>query len=416
VEWYPVAAPAVFLGDGAKLFQAVGQTKLRQSEVTIRLRLTVEYLGEAPKLAYFCGRTEPLVAVSENADEAVASAPGIASVEFPARALGFRVPSLFVTNDALKMADGVGSIAVVTEQNDALTRYAATAGQIQPLMTEWIGESPLTPLNILDHAGQPFEDDALLVMPMTATDTQAIASALVHSLTHAWFYSSHVWLNEGVAQLMSYLWVERTQGRDVVLAQMQQAAVALALVEPAAGTSGGQSLVGASDEVYYRTKAGAVLWMLRSIAGEDALKQALHLYVREGAKKDGDGKEFQRELEQTSHKDLGWFFEDWVYRDRGLPDLSIANVNPRELTVRDGRGGWLVAVEVHNAGDAAVEVPVTVRSGTLTATERIRVLGGASSSTRILFEGEPTEVVVNDGTVPEVGQSLHVVQLRAAKK
>ncbi len=414
VLWYPVASPAVFLGDGAKLFQAVGQTKLRQSEATIRLRLTVEYVGETPKLAYFCGRMEPLVAVSENQDVAAASAPGIASVEFAARPLGFRVPSLFVTNDALKMAAGVGSIAVVTEQDDTLARYGATAGQIEPLMKEWIGESPLGPLNILDHPGQPFEDGALLVIPMTATDTAAISTALVHSLTHAWFNSSHVWLNEGVAQFMSYLWVERTQGRDAAMAQMQDAAVALALVEPAAGKAGGQSLIAASDEVYYRTKAAAVLWMLRSIAGEDALKQALHTYVREG-KKDADGKEFQRVLEQTSHKDLGWFFEDWVYRDRGLPDLSIANVSPRELEAKDGRGGWLVAVEVHNAGDAAVEVPVTVRSGMLTATERIRVLGGASTSTRILFEGEPTEVVLNDGSVPEVGQSLHVVKLKAAK-
>ena len=402
---------------GRSLFQAAGQTKLRQSETTIRLRLTIEYVGEAPKLAYFCGRMEPLVAVTENADVAVASAPGIASVEFPARALGFRVPSLFVTNDALKMADGrwgrlAGSDGEVMMRWRALCLYggsdtAAADG------VDW-GEIRWAPLNILDHVGQAFEDGALLVAPMTETDTQAISTALVHSLTHAWFSSSHVWLNEGVAQLMSYLWVERTQGRDVALAQMQEAALALALVEPAAGATGGQSLIGASDEVYYRTKAGAVLWMLRSIAGEDALKQALHLYAREG-KKDGDAKEFQRVLEQTSHKDLGWFFEDWVYRDRGLPELSIANVTPRELTVKDGRGGWLVAVEVHNAGDAAVEVPVTVRSGTLTATERIRVLAGASTSTRILFEGDPTEVVLNDGSVPEVGQSLHVVKLKAAK-
>ena len=61
-------------------------------------------------------------------------------------------------------------------------------------------------------------------------------------------------------------------------------------------------------------------------------------------------KEFERVLERSSHKDLKWFFDDWVYRDRGLPDLSIANVAPRELTAKDGRGGWLVAVEVRNAG------------------------------------------------------------------
>ena len=83
-------------------------------------------------------------------------------------------------------------------------------------------------------------------------------------------------------------------------------------------------------------------------------------------------------LEQTSHKDLKWFFDDWVYRDLGLPDLSIANVTPRELKTQAGRGGWLVAVEVRNAGSAVAEVPVTVRSGTLTATERLRVAGGGT--------------------------------------
>ena len=39
VLWYPTAAAPVFLGDGAKLFQSVGQTKLQQAAATIRLRL-----------------------------------------------------------------------------------------------------------------------------------------------------------------------------------------------------------------------------------------------------------------------------------------------------------------------------------------------------------------------------------------
>jgi hypothetical protein len=287
------------------------------------------------------------------------------------------------------------------------------------MLKEWIAEGPVGPLNILDHAGQPFEDGTLLVTPMGGKDATQIAAGLAHSLTHAWFGSSHAWLNEGVAQLMSYVWEERTVGRETAMQEIAQAAVPLALAEPGVGKGGGQSLVEARDEVYYRTKAAAVLWMLRSIAGEDALKQALHTYAREDrrdAKKDEDAKEFQRVLEEASHRDLGWFFDDWVYRDRGLPDLSIESVTPRELEVRDGRGGWLVAVVVHNAGDAAVEVPVTVRSGTLTATERIRVLGGASTSTRILFQSEPEQVVVNDGSVPEVGQSVHIKQLRAPSK
>ena len=79
---------------------------------------------------------------------------------------------------------------------------------------------------------------ALLVTSMAATDTAAISRRLAHSLTHAWFESSHAWLNEGVAQLMSYLWLERTQGREAAMEQMQEAAIALALAEPAAGIEG----------------------------------------------------------------------------------------------------------------------------------------------------------------------------------
>src|SRR5439155_12373781 len=126
------------------------------------------------------------------------------------------------------------------------------------------------------------------------------------------------------------------------------------------------------------------------------------------ARKDEDPKEFERVLEEASHKDLRWLFDDWVYRDRGLADLSIVSVNSRVLTAKDGRGGSLVAVEVRNDGDAVAEVPVTVRSGTLTATERLRVMARSSASVRVLFEGDPVEVVVNDGSVPEVGVSTHV--------
>ena len=105
---------------------------------------------------------------------------------------------------------------------------------------------------------------------------------------------------------------------------MQQEAKTLALAEPAPAQTAssaeqGQSLIMASDEVYYRTKAAAVLWMLRSLVGDDALKRALKLYRDD--KLDDDPKEFQRVLERSSKRDLGWFFDDWVYRDRGLPDL-----------------------------------------------------------------------------------------------
>jgi len=376
--------------------------------------LTVEYVGDAPDAAFFCGRREQLKAVSENQSLPVAESPGVATADFSDRPLGFRTPSLFVTDRAGTATDDA-LISAVTDHYDALPSYGAAAEKVRPLLTEWLGPGPLSVLTIIDYDGQPFEDDALLVAATRASAPDMLA--LAHSLSHAWFRSSHVWLDEGVAQWMSLQWMEQSLGREAAVAHLQEEAKALALVEPppaksAGATEEGQSLIGASDEVYYRTKAPAVLGMLRSIAGDDALRRALQFYRED--KMDSDPKEFQRVLERTSKRELGWFFDDWVYRDRGLPDLSIASVTPRALDQIGNKGsGWLVAVEVRNDGGAVAEVPVTVRSGTLTATQRLRIPGRSSASTRIVFEGTPTEVLVNDGSVPEVESSIHTRQIVA---
>ena len=424
VLWYPTASPPAFLGDEAKLFKAVGQTKLRQAKATIQLRLTVEYTGDAPDAATFCGQRQPLTIIRENSNEPTALAPGVATAEFPAQPIGFRTPSLFVTDRAASATES-GLIQAVTDHYDALPSYSAAAEKIKPLLMEWLGLDPLTSLQVIDHEGQPFEDQALLVERLHAADVATLAPSLTHSLTHVWFRSSHIWLDEGLPQFMSLLWMEHEQGRDAAVQQLQHAANTLALAEPAvqktadspaAESSEGQSLILASDDVYYRSKAAAVLWMLRSIVGDEALKHALERY-RHSGKRDQDPKEFQHVLEQTSQKDLGWFFDDWVYRDRGLPDLKIVNVTTHQLPAQGSKaGGWLVAVEVQNDGGAVAEVPVTVRSGTLTATERLRVAGFSRAATRIVFGGTPTEVLVNDGSVPEVGQSLHSRQMMESSK
>jgi hypothetical protein len=415
VLWYPTASAPALLGDGAKLFQSIGQTKLNQSPATIRLRLSVEYAGEPPRTAWFLGQPQPLIAVSENVDAPVAEAPGVATADFPARPLGFRTPNLFITESSPTVVTD-NLLSVITSHDDALPAFTNAAENVRPLIADWLGPSPITPLNMIDHDGQPFEDDAFLVTPMRNTNAASLTPMLSHSLSHAWFRSSHQWLNEGVAQFMSLLWVEQNEGRDAALNQLHEQLNTLALAEPDLSKStdpdhAGQSLIQAHDEIYYRTKATAVLWMLRSITSDQALKNALQLY-RHSGKRDEDPKEFQRLLEQTSKQDLQWFFDDWVYRDRGLPDLSIASVTPRQLPAQGNKdASWLIAVEVHNDGDAAADVPVIIHSGTLSASGHVRVPGHASASTRIVFEGTPTEVIVNDGTVPEVAATTHTKQV-----
>jgi hypothetical protein len=260
---------------------------------------------------------------------------------------------------------------------------------------------------MIDHVGEPFTAGSLVVRDLSATDSPALAGEMAEGLSHAWMRSTEPWIEEGLAEFFRLMWMERTAGRDAAVGELQRRAVALALAEPA-DPGGGQSLLEAHDEVYVRTKAAAVWWMLRSVVGDDVLKAGLASYRRETVKGQEDGRLLERVLEQKAGVGLGWFFDDWVYADKGLPDLSIVTVTPRELPAKGGRGqGWLVAVVVKNDGDAVAEVPVTVRSGTLTATEKIRVPGRGSASTRMLFEKTPEEVQVNNGETPEARLSVH---------
>jgi hypothetical protein len=93
-----------------------------------------------------------------------------------------------------------------------------------------------------------------------------------------------------------------------------------------------------------------------------------------------------------------------VYHDRGLPDLSIAGVFPNKASVP---GSYIVAVDVANSGAAAAQVPVSVSSGTTTVTEMLRIPAKSRVSHRFVLQGQPVEVAVNDGTVPEVEASVH---------
>ena len=141
------------------------------------------------------------------------------------------------------------------------------------------------------------------------------------------------------------------------------------------------------------------------------MKKAL-LALRSRPVSDRGATAFEAALESASGKDLAWFFKDWVLADKGLPDLSIVSAAARANPGRAGAGeGYLVAIEVRNEGGATADVAVTVRSGELTATERLRVPGNGTASTRILFQDKPQQVEVNDGTVPETGASRHLRDL-----
>lgn len=413
VVWYPVSSVPVILGDGARLFDEMGEHKLRLAGAQFRLRLTIEFPhGQAPNVALINGHPAPL-AVTDSNEPGV---DGVATAGIEFSTLGFEAPSLFVAKRTMHKAANT-TLWTLPVNEAAVESWTASAAVVTPFLQGWLGQQPRSQLVVLDlpePEDAPFETGSLLATSIRDAPPEQLQNILSHALTHAWMQSPRAWLSEGVAHFMGTLWVEHQRGRTRALEELEANRPALALAEPSSpGVSTGQPLALATTPIYYRTKATYVFWMLRDLAGDAALSAALRAYdpaadASKGYLQDQGPGTFEKLLEQASiRRNLSWFFADWVDADKGLPDLNIDSVFPAPAEA----GNWLVAVNISNAGYAAAEVPVTVRSDTNSVTQRVVVPGHGKAVQRILILGKPTQVQVNDGAVPETQASVHIKKL-----
>ena len=422
VVWYPVSSVPVILGDGARLFDEIGRQKLGLAGAHFGLHLTVEFPhGNPPTVALIDGVPAPLtVADAHGLDADLA---GIATASDDNTTLGFEAPSLFVA--VRKEHTGPSLTAWTTPDNEvAVHAWLEAANTASPFVERWLGPRPRTQLTLLDLPDPddaPYETGALLATSLQEGPADRLNEVLVHALTHAYTQAAAqpvpAWLNEGLATFMESLWVETVHGRDQALGMLESNRTALALAEPSSpGQSAGTPLALAIEPVYYRTKAAYVLWMLRDLTSDDALSAALRTCVNaqtpsEAGQLNAQSKTacpLEKYLKQPGvNRDLSWFFSDWVTADKGLPDLAIDSVFPNPAP----GGTFLVAVNVSNAGYAAAEVPVTVRTANNAVTERVFIPARGKAVERILVASAPTQVQLNDGTVPETQASVHVTDL-----
>jgi hypothetical protein len=411
VVWYPVSSVPVILGDGARLFDEMGEHKLRLAGAHFRLRLTVEFPhGRAPNVALINGHPAALVVT-----DAGQEVSGVATAVLDGATLGFEAPSLFVAIRSPHAATNT-TLWSLPENEANVPAWAESAATVTPFLQGWLGQRPRSQLTVLDLPNPqdaPFETGALLATTIRPAGPEQLNGVMAHALTHAWMQSPRAWLSEGVAHFMGTLWVEKQRGREQALGALEASRAALAMAEPESpGHSPGQPLAIATSPVYYRAKAAYVLWMLRDVAGDSTLSAALRAYdpSRDFARDTGRSS-FEILLEQAgTRRDLSAFFADWVDADKGLPDLSIESAFPSSPSA----GSWLVAVNLANTGYAAAEVPVTVRSDTNSVTQRVLVPARGKAVQRILIQAKPTEIQVNDGTVPETQASVHVTRLDQA--
>ena len=404
VAWYPIATEVANLSEGNSLFEVLGRWKTR--EAGSRMEVSVNYPvlpGDAVVPIVSCGGEEVRIVTR-------GGSPNFPGTKCSYPKLGSLVPTL-VSADYQVLRRPEIEVLYLRGHDAAAAGYADEAEKIVPLITEWFGaqREKAKTADLPDPNAAPFESGALLLTPLASTDSKLAGLVAAHQLTHAAFLSFRPWIEEGLAHFAQALYLEQQKGRQAALDYMGLHRSWFAEVEkpttpPRSDDEVNRSLVNTTSEELYRSKAMYVWWMLRDMVGEAPLKKALAACRPE---QDKEPSYMPHLIAAQTQRDLEWFFDDWVYRDRGLPDFKVESAFPRKMMTNT----FLVTITVDNLGTAGGEVPVTVKFAGGSVVKRLEVRAKSKGVIRVEIPSSPQEIVVNDGSVPESDMTNNVFKV-----
>jgi hypothetical protein len=406
VTWYPVSLPAVHLSQ-PDYFAALRDWQDSQRGTSMRVNLC--WVSEDENVSVVAnGVLEGVRRGIAGATEEATTNTGCSLYTY-AR-VGATVPT-FAIAPYTQLARPALTVYHLSDQQGGAQAYALAGEKVLPFESGWFGapHAKVQVVQLPDAADAPFESGAMLFTPLDASDPKQVELRMMHQFVHASFTSPRPWIEEGLAHFGMALYREQQETRHGAIEYMDsflpalQAAEAGVAREPA--TQQAPGLITTADEVMYRIKAMFVWWMLRDMVGDAALQRALKAY----RPADDTSPAYMPQLiNKEAHRDLEWFFDDWVYRDRGLPDFRVASAFPRKTL----SNLWVVTVTVENTGGAGAEVPAYVETAMGEKSRRMVVKAKAQGVERIEVPAAPTEAVVNDGSVPEANMSNNSLPIK----
>ena len=170
-------------------------------------------------------------------------------------------------------------------------------------------------------------------------DEQALAKrrnmegTVAHETAHQWFGNAvtpgdwpHLWLSEGFATYFATLFFEHAEGAERRRERMEadrlrvirSEAVTRPIVDPSATDL--FTLLNANN---YQ-KGGWVLHMLRGVVGDRAFFDGIRQYYMRHEHGTAVTDDFRRAMEAASGRDLGWFFDEWLFQP-GFPRFRVTS-------------------------------------------------------------------------------------------
>jgi hypothetical protein len=393
VLWYPVATESANLSEG----NSVAETEVRWNARFANSSMSLIFESTSAAPIFFTGTPNPAL---------VGTQPGaIKAGAFSMANPGVSVPTFVIADYQKLSANDLITIQYLPGQEAAAREYAEVAANIDPLAPIGRGSGGLRILALPDPDAASFVSEGMLLRPLKSPMTNDAVLDIVYARARSMVSSPRAWIQDGLAHYAQGAFIADNAGRQAALDYLNAHRTPLVEAEKAIkpGDEASHSLINASDDLYLQSKAMDVWWMLRDMLGDHPLGFLLDYHASE----DHDAAYMQRLVEKQTQRDLQWFFDDWVYRDRGLPDFRVDSVYPRPIV----DGGYMVTISIENLGNAGAEVPIIVRTQSEEIIKRLEVHARSKAALRVQTASIPVEVVVNDGSVPESDVSNNVFKV-----
>jgi hypothetical protein len=220
---------------------------------------------------------------------------------------------------------------------------------------------------------------------------------LAHELAHQWWGQAigwknyhEQWISEGFAQYFATLFGEKERGSDVMLGllrQMRRTGMNASHQGPVyLGYRLGHIR---SDSTVFRSlvynKGAMVLHMLRRVVGDEAFFQGVRDFYMQWRFRKAGTDDFRRVMEEASKRDLGPFFEGWIYGGN-IPRLKFTYAQ---------QGDSLELRFEHRAEVLPVPVTVKVTYVTGESTDHVVLVGERVVERSLPVSGKVRKVEVN---------------------
>ena len=229
----------------------------------------------------------------------------------------------------------------------------------------------------------------------SVTGTRKIESTMAHEIAHQWFGDmaseksfAHLWLSEGFASYFTDLYMEHTYGVDSArkrLVNERSEVIDFARTSTHAVVDSSSDLMSLLNANSYQ-KGAWVLHMLRQEVGDTVFRKIIQSYYQQYKGANADTRDFEKQAETVSGKELTWFFEQWLYRP-GVP----------EIAVKWKADGKQVKIELKQLQEQIYQLPleltIILKDGKQ-QTQKI-FLKEKEASIKMDLSGEPVQVIAD---------------------